>query len=322
MSEVEKAAEAIGKAEMVIATSHVNPDGDGIGSLLAFTIISQNEGKQVFSCLPEPHKYPPQYDFLPGREALLAPEELPKRCDVFVALDCSNLSRLSPLEGFFERADLTVNIDHHEDNGFFADVNCVDPSASSTAELVYRVAEAASWKLDERVATCLYAGLVTDTGRFQHRNTTPAAFSLAARLAEAGADVHGVAREIYENQSLQYIRLLGIALRRARMQDDLRLVFSYVTQDDLAETGAVLSETEDLIDHLRRVKGASVVALFKELDDGSVRVSLRSDDDLEVAPIARMMGGGGHAMAAGYTSQKDLEGSIVELMEALRKGHA
>jgi phosphoesterase RecJ-like protein len=200
-------------------------------------------------------------------------------------------------------------------------LNFVDPAASSTAELVHRVAEAASWELSEAAATCLYAGLVTDTGRFQHLNTTPSAFMLAARLAEAGADVHGVAQEIYESQSLQYARLLGTALKRAQLRADLRLVYSFITQEDLAETGATLSEAEDLIDYLRRVKGAGVVALFKELSDGTVRVSLRSADGAAVGPIARAMGGGGHALAAGYTSQKDLKGAMDELMVALRYRH-
>ncbi len=322
MSGADEVAQAMQKAGKVIATSHVNPDGDGVGSLLAATVFLQDAGKTVFSCLPDLRKYPPQYEFLPGREALLEPEALPESCDVFLALDCSNLSRLEPLEKAFRSAALTVNVDHHEDNTFFADVNYVDPTASSTAELVYRIAEAASWRLDGRAATCLYAGLVTDTGGFRHRNATPSAFMLAAKLAAAGVDVQGVAREIYESQSLPYTRLLGIALTRTQWEDDLRLVFSYVTQADLAETGATLAETEDLIDHLRRVKGAAVVALFKELADGSVRVSLRSGDRLEVGPIARLLGGGGHAMAAGYTTSKDLENSIVELKDALRDRHA
>jgi len=315
-------ASALEGAGTVVATSHVNPDGDGVGSLLALYHLLSARGKKVYPCLPEPHKYPPQYGFLPGRETLLPPGELPENCDAFVALDCSNLSRLEPLEELFRRVSVTVNIDHHEDNARFAALNYVDAGASSTAELVYRVAEAGSWELDAHAATCLYAGLVTDTGRFQHRNTTPSAFILAARLAEAGADVHGVAKEIYESQSLAYTRLLGVVLRRAQMHDDLRLVFSFITRADLEETGATLSETEDLIDYLRRVKGAGIVALFKELPDGTVRVSLRSGDGTEVGPIARALGGGGHAMAAGYTSEKDLEGSVEELMKALRDRHA
>lgn len=322
MKGAESVAAALRGAKTVVATSHVNPDGDGVGSLLAVTILLTRAGKKVYPSLPEPWKYPPQYEFLPGRESLIAPESLPGKCDVFIALDCSNLSRLEPLEQAFERAGLTVNIDHHEDNTRFADVNYVDPAASSTAELVYRVCEAASWSLDGRAATCLYAGLVTDTGRFHHRNTTPSAFVLAAKLAEAGVDVHGVAREIYESQSLQYVRLLGTALKRAQRLEDLRLVYSYITQSDLEETGATLAEAEDLIDYLRRVKGSGVVALFKELPDGTVRVSLRSGDGVEVASMARGLGGGGHAMAAGYTSEKDLEGSIGELVKRLRDRHA
>jgi phosphoesterase RecJ-like protein len=137
-------------------------------------------------------------------------------------------------------------------------------------------------------------------------------------MVEAGADIFQVVREIYENQSLSYTHLVGKVLQRVEVREECGLIYSYVTQADLDETGAFLSETEDLIDYLRVVRGTSVVALFKELEDGRVRVSLRSRDTLEVGPIARSMGGGGHAMAAGYTSDVDIEDSIDVLVGVLR----
>lgn len=318
IKETDAIADALLDADSIILASHVNPDGDSVGSLLALTRVLKKSGKNVYATLPEPWKYPPQYDFLPGKKDILEPDSIADEAAVFAALDCSNLERLGPLRHKAEEASLLLNIDHHEDNQRFGKLNLVVPGASSTAELVFEVIKEAGWGIDPEVATCLYTGVLTDTGRFQHRNTSPRTFVIAAELADAGADIFQVVREVYENQSLPYTRLLGRALQRIEVFQEYDFAYSYIKQSDLAETGAILSETEDLIDHLRAVRGTSVVALFKELDDGKVRVSLRSRDGIEVGPIARVLGGGGHALAAGYTSDRGIESSLDELLDALR----
>ena len=322
MNEFESVVSALNDAGSIGITSHVNPDGDSVGSLLGLSMVLSEAGKRVFPCIPEPGKYPPQYDFLPGKELLIDPERLEGGLELFVALDCSNPERLGPLQEKAESAGRMLNIDHHEDNQVYADINLVDALASSTSELVFRIIRAAGWPIGPHVATCLYTGLVTDTGRFQHRNTSPGTFAMACELAAAGADIFKVVKEVYDNQSLSYTRLLGRALQRIEVMEDLALAYSYITQQDLADTGAVLAETEDLIDYLRSIRGTRVVALFKELADGNVRVSLRSRDGLEVGPIARELGGGGHAMAAGYTADSDIEGSIASLVDRLRDRRA
>jgi len=321
MKETRAAIEAIEAASTICVSSHVNPDGDGVGSLLACALLFNGMGKKVYASLPDPSQYPPQYLFLPGRDLLCAPQEFPADCGLFLALDCSNPERLGVLWEKAREARRLLNLDHHEDNRLFATLNLVDPQASSTSELVYRLVKEAGWGITGEVATCLYTGLVTDTGRFQHRNTTPQAFTMAAELAAAGADIHRVVKEVYESQSLAYARLLGRTLERMQLVEDLGLAYSYLTREDLRESGAVLPETEDLIDHLRIVRGARLVALFKELEDGRIRVSLRSEDDHPVGPVARALGGGGHANAAGYTSEKDLQASLQELLGMLRGGH-
>jgi phosphoesterase RecJ-like protein len=319
MKDLETAVSALKEAEKISISSHVNPDGDSVGSLLGMAMVLKSQGKNVRACMPEPSKFPPQYNFLPGRELLENPDDRIEELDLFVALDCSNPERLGPLQNRVNSASKVLNIDHHEDNQHYGEINLVDEHASSTSELVFRVIEAAGWKIEPEVATCLYAGVVTDTGRFEHRNTSPETFTLASELAEAGADISTVIKEIYDNQSLAYTHLMGLVLQRIEVMEDLGLAYSYVTQRDLAETGAVLPETEDLIDRLRSIRGTKVVALFKELPDGKVRVSLRSRDAFEVGPVARAMGGGGHAMAAGYTSGKNIEESISCLVNELRE---
>lgn len=319
MAVLRSIAGAVEESGEACISSHVNPDGDGLGSLLALTLLLRSLGKRVYSALPRPEQYPPQYLFLPGRDLLRSSREFPYGAELFIALDCSNLERLDGLKAVAETARRLVNVDHHEDNRLFGHLNLVDPEASSTSELVYRLAHAAGWEVTPEVATCLYTGLVTDTGRFQHLNTTPQALAVASELAALGADLPLITREVYESQSLPYTRLVGRALERAEVLEDLGLVYSYITQQDLAETGASLPETEDLIDHLRTVRGTRVAALLKELEDGKVRVSLRSRDGSEVGPVARALGGGGHANAAGYTSELDIKGSLARLLETLRK---
>lgn len=318
MNSLEDIVDALKNSDRTGITSHINPDGDSIGSLLGLALVLHGQGKEVCSSLPDPAGYPPQYLFLPGRELLGKPRDFAGKIDVFVALDCSNPDRLGELQQAAEGAGTLVNIDHHEDNKLYGDLNYVDEGASSTAELIFRVTRKAGWKAENEVATCLYTGLMTDTGRFQHRNTTPETFQVASELVESGADIFRASREVYENQSLSYTRLVGKALQRVEIKEECGLIYSYVTLQDLEETGASLSETEDLIDYLRIVRGTRVVALFKELEDGRVRVSLRSRDTLEVGPIARAMGGGGHARAAGYTSEANMERSIEDLVHVLR----
>jgi len=318
ISELGSVISALMKAEAIGISSHENPDGDSVGSLLGLAMVLNRAGKRVFPCMPEPWKYPPQYAFLPGRELLVDPDEMEGGLELFVALDCSNPERLGPLQDKAASAAMLLNIDHHEDNQLYAGMNLVDAGASSTSELVYKVIKEAGWPMGPDIATCLYTGVVTDTGRFQHINTSPETFAIASELTAAGADIFQVVKEVYDNQSLAYTRLLGRVLQRIKIVEDRELAYSYITQLDLDETGAVLPETEDLIDHLRSVRGTRVVALFKELADGKVRVSLRSRDGFEVGPIARSLGGGGHAMAAGYTSDSDVEGSIAGFVDELQ----
>jgi phosphoesterase RecJ-like protein len=318
MSTLEEIVSALTDGKVIGTASHVNPDGDSVGSLLGLAMTLRGLGKKVYVSLPDPVAFPPQYNFLPGSDLLITREDFGDDLEVFVALDCSNAERLGPLREKAGKARTTINIDHHEDNSLYASLNLVKEKASSTAELVFKIIKAAGWGMSPEVATCLYTGVLTDTGRFQHRNTSPRTFIIASELARAGADIFQVVKEVYENQSLSYTRLLGLALQRTQILEEHGLIYSYITRKDIEETGAILAETEDLIDHLRAVRGTRLVALFKELEDGRVRVSLRSRDGCEVGPIARGMGGGGHAMAAGYTSDSDIEGSIEDLVGVLR----
>ncbi len=305
-------------AEEIALTSHVNPDGDSIGSLLGLSIALSSLGKRIWAAIPGKGLLPPQYKFMPGQDLLVPASSFPERPPVFVALDCGNIERLYSLKDKALNAGQFVNIDHHVDNTLFAKVNLIRPEASSTSEIVFGLLKQAEIHVRPEAALSFYVGLMTDSGRFQHDNTNPATFRAAAELVDLGAEPHRAAHEVYENQSLEYMRLIGRTLIGAGTIQDLQLVYSYVSQRDLAETGAVMEETEDLIDILRIARGTRIAVLMKELEDGQVRVSLRSADDVDIAWIARKHGGGGHARAAGFTSPHDHETTLKLIEDELR----
>jgi phosphoesterase RecJ-like protein len=261
---------------------------------------------------------PGEYGFLPLDELLRdLPDDLESR--VVVALDCANASRIGDAPGLLDRAALVVNVDHHHDNSRFGAVNLIDADASSTAEMVRDLLAALDVPLTPEIAEPLYVGLVTDTGRFQYANTTPKALRLAAELMEAGADVHGIFREVYETVQFAKLKLLARALDHAKLFEGGRLVVSYLVRQDFVDAGAEEPYSEGIIDYLRQVEGSEMVGLIREppRDDGPAhRVSLRSShDEVDVSAIARKAGGGGHRQAAGFSS----EDTVPEIVEFLHR---
>ena len=236
-----------------------------------------------------------------------------------VAVDCANESRLGPDAEVLQIAPKVIDIDHHHDNTRFGDVNLIDPTASSTGELLRDVFRKLGVKLTPPIAEALYIALVTDTGRFQYTNTTPKSLRLAAELVEAGADLHRIFQGVYETVQFAKLKLLARALERAQIYEGGRLVVSYLLRNDFSEVGAAEPYSEGIIDFLRAVEGADMAVLIREppREAGPTRrVSLRaSHDELDVSAIARKSNGGGHRQAAGFSS----EASIEEITEFVRR---
>jgi phosphoesterase RecJ-like protein len=308
--DLEAVAGAIRTHDRFIVATHENPDGDALGSLLATTIALRSLGKDVTMFLSGDAPLPAEYAFLDldGLQRRL-PADVEQR--VLLAVDCASERRIGPDAAPVERAALVVNIDHHHDNSRFGRVNLIVDSASSTAEIVRDILRELDVPLTPELAGALYVGLVTDTGRFQYTNTTPKALRLAAELVEAGADVHGIFRLVYETVQFAKLKLLARALDRARLFEGGRLVVSYLLKDDFAEVGAEEPYSEGIIDYLRSVEGSEMVALIREppRDDGPERrISLRSShDEVDVSAIARKLGGGGHRQAAGFSSDRTID---------------
>jgi phosphoesterase RecJ-like protein len=310
-------ADFIRSTERFLLTTHEGPDGDALGSLLAMHKILTTLGKDsVMFLASKEFPLPVEYRFLPLEEVFHeAPADLTDRAIVF--LDCGNIDRM-PVDWLQGDGRDIVNIDHHHDNTRFGTLNAVDVAASSTAEIVYDLSRELGVELTPDMALALYVGLVTDTGRFMYENTTPRTHRVAAELINAGVDVDDTYRRLYERVPMEKLRLVQHALGAAEAHADGALVISYVTSDDYAASGASEVHTEGIIDYLRSIEGARVAALVRDKRDGpnARKVSLRSvDGAIDVSMIARERGGGGHARAAGFSTDLSYD-ELVEFLTA------
>jgi phosphoesterase RecJ-like protein len=323
--DLDAVVDALRAHDRFVVTSHENPDGDALGSLLALHLALDQLGKDSVMVMPYAAPLPGEYRFLPlddlRREL---PEDAADR--VLVCVDCANESRLGADSPLLHAAPLTVNVDHHHDNSRFGDVNLVAPDASSTSEALADVFSRLGVRLTPDVAEALYTGLVTDTGRFQYANTTPKALRLAADLVEAGADAHKVFQGVYESVQFAKLKLLARALDRAQVYEGGGLVISYLLRNDFSEVGAAEPYSEGIIDYLRAVEGAEMAALIREPPRGGSparRISVRSSvDELDVSAIARAAGGGGHRQAAGFSSDDSIEEITDFIVQEFRNASA
>jgi phosphoesterase RecJ-like protein len=316
-TDLDAVVEALSRHERFLVVSHENPDGDALGSLLGMTLGLRELGKDVVMYLAGDAPLPAELGFLPLEELRRElPEDIGDR--VLVAVDCANASRIGRDPALLAAAKLVVDVDHHHDNSRFGTVNLIVADASSTAEIVRDLLCELGVGLTPEIAEALYVGLVTDTGRFQYSNTTPKAFRLAAELVDAGADVHGIFRSVYETVQFAKLKLLARALDRAKLYEGGRLLVSYLLRTDFEEVGAEEPYSEGIIDYLRQAEGAQMVALIREPpgEGGPTRrISLRSSqDEVDVSAVARKSGGGGHRQAAGFSSEL----SIDEIAEFIR----
>ena len=321
---LDRAAEVLESADDVALACHVNPDADAMGSMLGLACFLARRGKRVAAAWPNGVEGAPRWaSALPGREHVVAPGDLPKEPKVFVALDTADINRLDGLNHLVKRAETVIVIDHHVTNSGFGTIDLIDPQAAATAQLVYALIERMGGGLASDTAACLYAGLLTDTGRFQFSNTSPEVLRIAARLREEDFDHVALGLALYADSSVGFLHLLGMVLERTTHVPAADLVWTYVTRADLDAAGIGVEETDDLIDLVRTAREADVAAVVKEQrEGGGFKVSLRSRGATDVASVAASFGGGGHRLAAGYSSKAQLEETVEALLDALTSGRA
>jgi bifunctional oligoribonuclease and PAP phosphatase NrnA len=302
---IEQAAGELRSRDRFLLTAHEGPDGDALGSLLAMHHLLSQLGKDsVMFMAAKEFPLPIEYRFLPLEEVFHeAPADMADRTVIF--LDCGNVDRM-PVDFLSEDGNFTINVDHHHDNTLFGDVNLVDVAASCTAEIVYKLAILLGAEITPEIASALYVGLVTDTGKFMYENTNAHTHRIAAELIDAGVAVDDTYRRLYEHVPIEKLRLVSRALDGIQRHCDERLVLTYVAAADYEASGAGEEMTEGIIDHLRSVEGSKVAALIRDLGDrgrAARKVSLRSSDgEVDVSAIARKHGGGGHKRAAGFST--------------------
>ena len=313
------AARVLRDAPTVALACHVNPDADALGSMLALAHHVVARGATVTCAFPSPPDDLPRWaELLPGRDLLVHPDAFPTSPGVMVTCDCASFDRLGALGHAASRAAELIWVDHHRSNDGRGTVRIVDPAASSTCELVVELIDAIGGELTRDSAICLYAGLVTDTGRFQYEAATPRTLQVAARLRGFDFDHAGLSQALYEDNARAYLTITGTALRRLADVPEADLVWTYLTQADLHEAGVHPAETDDLIDVIRTSRDADVAAIVKQQRDGRFKVSIRSRGGHDLSAVAASFGGGGHRLAAGYTSAHGPAGTIERLVAALR----
>jgi phosphoesterase RecJ-like protein len=313
--------EEVRDGQRFVLITHENPDGDALGSLVGMHNVLRALGKDsVMFMSSDEFPLPYEYRFfdLEGL-ASVPPPDIDERTVIY--LDCGNIDR-NPLE-IVKRDDThIVNVDHHHDNTRFGTVNWVDDEASCTAELVWILMSALGVEPTLTIAEALYVGLVTDTGRFMYENTGSRAHVMASELIDAGVDVAGVYKRLYEEMPFGKLELLSRALSRIERYDDGALTMARLTRDDFRLAGAEESYSEGVIDHLRSVAGTKVAAISRELlaeaATGRKKVSLRATgDEVDVSAIARAAGGGGHRRAAGFSTELSDDELVTFLREQI-----
>jgi phosphoesterase RecJ-like protein len=307
---VEEVAAELRSRERFLLTAHEGPDGDALGSLLALHHLLTQLGKDsVMFMAAKEFPLPIEYRFLPLEEVFHeAPADMADRTIVF--LDCGNIDRM-PVDFLSAGDNFRINIDHHHDNTCFGDVNLVETGASSTAEIVYELAIMLGAEITPEIASALYVGLITDTGKFMYENTNARTHRIAAALIDAGVAVDETYRRLYEHVPIEKLRLLSRALEGIQRLCDEQLVLAYITEADYEASGAGEEMTEGIIDHLRSIEGSKVAALVRDQGDrgrAARKVSLRSSGgEVDVSAIARTHGGGGHKRAAGFSTDLELD---------------
>jgi bifunctional oligoribonuclease and PAP phosphatase NrnA len=315
-SDLERVGGELRARDRFLLTAHEGPDGDALGSLLGLHKVLTQLGKDsVMFMAAKEFPLPIEYRFLPLEEVFHEPPaDMADRTVVF--LDCGNIDRM-PVEWLTAGGNDIINIDHHHDNTRFGDINLVEVGASCTAEIVYDLARLLDAKITPEIASALYVGLITDTGKFMYENTNSHTHRVAADLIDAGVDVDDTYRRLYENVPLEKLRLVSRALDGISSHCEGTLAISYITMADYEATGAGEEMTEGLIDHLRSIEGVKVAAVIRDLGNrgrAARKVSLRSSaGEVDVSAIARLKGGGGHKRAAGFSTDLEYEQLIAFL---------
>jgi len=300
-------SESVKKAGRILVTSHLDPDGDSIGSQLALRNWLRDSGKEVK--IINQGKIPSKYLFLDEERTIEdfdSAKDIDWSADLIFVLECPNLERIGEVKKLLKEGAKVINLDHHPDNSFFGDISYVDTQACALGEIIYELLIYSGYRLNKLTATQLYAAILSDTGRFRFSNTTPEALRIGAELITLGANPKEINNQIYYNNSNASLKLLGFLLLNLETFANGKISSLVIDQQTLEELKVSKEDTEGFVDYSLFLKGAEVGVLFTQKNDSKTKVSLRSQNSFDVSALARTFGGGGHRNAAGCTVNQDL----------------
>ncbi|MEW5951528.1 MAG: bifunctional oligoribonuclease/PAP phosphatase NrnA [Elusimicrobiota bacterium] len=318
--EFEKLKETVLSGDNFILAPHLNPDGDAIGSMLAFYSLLKRLGKKVFLFSQDP--IPSNLFFLDGIKKIkrVLPSRIPKNCTA-VLFECSVPKRAGDIEKFLAECSKVVNIDHHKTAQLYGDINILDGSSSSTAEIIYRFFYDIKLKINKNEAACLYTGIVTDTGRFHFPATSPRTHEIAALLLQEKFDFSKINDIIYATKPYPSLKLLGRALESLKLLNKGKIAVMTLKLSDFKEFSARAEHTENIINYAMMIPGVKACVLFKE-EETRVTATFRSKDEIDVSKVASFFGGGGHKNASGCklplpleTAEKKIISSLLEIFK-------
>jgi len=314
-SNLGKAAAAIKKVRKILIVSHVNPDGDTIGCMLALGLALIQKEKEVIMLCQD--GIPGRFQFLPGSELVVSETE--EKAALAIAVDCGSAGQMGQAGKNFFKAPITIQVDHHDFGEAFGKIRVLDHEAAAVGEIVYELIRIFGADVTPAIATCLLTSIIIDTGSFRYSNVRPRTFSICSELMKKGIDLQNLIEESYWKKSRPMAKLVSYGILKALFSKSGAMVWSTVLQKDILRYKAKLSDADSIADDLRSIEDVKVAALFRETERRHLRVSLRSKDGINVALVAKRFGGGGHHYSAGCVirnSKKEKEKLLKEL-EAL-----
>ncbi len=304
--------ELIKKSTTILLLTHECPDGDAIGSIMAVYHFLNDIGKKVDVIVPE---VPPVFDFIASINKVV--DKSDRNYDLAIVLDCSTKERIGQLNNEFARCKSSIVIDHHITNTNYADINHVEADSSSCCQVLYYLFKSWDVNITKDIAEALIVGLLTDTNGFANDNLDNKSFEMAMELFDSGINFHDIYYKVLSVKNMAQFSLMKLVISRLEFFEDNKIAFSYITKEDLIETGARPGDHEGLVDIGRNIEGVEVSIFIRE-DDG-YRVSLRSNGKINVNTIASRLGGGGHKMAAGATIKENFKETKNLLLNEIKK---
>ena len=313
MSTLDNILEEINKAESIVILTHENPDGDAIGTGLALYNSLKQMGKKPDIIIPE---YPRIFGFLPGSDEIKKESNIEKY-DLAISVDCATIKMLNGFASYFENAKVKISIDHHSTNTMFGDLNYVSPDAPACAQILLVVLEYFKVEITKDIGTCIVTGIITDTGGFKYSGVTSETFEFVAWLLNKGINISRIYRKVLQTKTRANFELNKIATNRLEFFEDGKVAFTYITKEDEGKVGAESGDHEGIVETGRDVEGVEVSIFLRETDKGC-KVSMRSNEYVNVSDVCLLLGGGGHAHAAGATMQCTIEQAKEKILRQIK----